>query len=140
MASIAYEDSARSTNPETVLSTGLNSLSNGSAAQSSAVANSDLDTMCDAFLDLASLTPSGNPYVELYVETSVDGGSTYADSPGELVGVFPLDTATGAKARAIRHLAAPVDNHKWTLVNQSGVAFAGTGSTLRIRYYKHGTS
>lgn len=133
---IRFSQSARSTNPETVLSTGLNSLANGSGATSSTVSNdasTEADLEAEATLELASFTPGSAPYVDLYLVPSLDG-TTFADTPGLHVGVFPITTGTGAKVAVLTGLPVPSQDHRWHLVNRAGAAFASSGNTLKVRY------
>lgn len=126
----------------TVLSTDLNSLSNAAySAASSALDNtSNLHQWAAAELVLASLTPTGSPYIAVYLlptQSSVypDGGGSTAPSAENLWCVFQLSTSTSAKNRVIMGLPIPPANMKFVLYNGAGPALASSGNTLKITTY-----
>lgn len=125
----------------TTLSTELNSLGNGSySAASSAITNSSgLYKYISLELVLASLTPSGAPYVEVYLVPTIDG-TNYVDGGGavappaeSLLATFSLSTSTGAKRRAVANLLIPPYDFKLVLRNMSGVSLAANSNTLKYR-------
>lgn len=129
--------STRSTNPETPLTTGLNSLATGSTATSSACSNdasTELDLLADVELVLGSITPSGTPYCELYLLTSIDNAN-YADANGELVGIFPITTGASAKRATLRDIPVPNRDHKWLLKNSTGQTLAASANTMSVWYH-----
>ena len=129
--------SARSTNPEPALGSGLNSLASASSATSAAISNdasTEGDLLADAELVLGSITPTGTPYCELYLLSSVDSAN-YADAPGELVGVFPITTGASAKRALIRDIPVPPKDHKWAVKNVTGQTLAGSGNALNVLYH-----
>src|SRR5215469_2189037 len=70
----------------TVLSTGLNSLTNAtmSAASSTYDNSANLDLYVDIEVVLASLSPAAGAYVSIYVWESVDGTNFPAQSDADL--------------------------------------------------------
>lgn len=138
---IRHAASTRSTNPETSHSTGLNSLADGSGVLGGALGNSDateLDLLCDLELVLASLTPAADAYVECYLVPSIDDAN-FGDTPGIHVGNFRIETGTGAKRAFLLNVEVPPKDHKFYLVNQTGVALASSGNTLRALYHNGGS-
>lgn len=125
----------------TALSTDLNSLANGSySAASSAIDNeTDRYKFINLEVVLASLTPTGSPYVAIYAVYSLDG-TNYADGGGSvaprnssLLAVLDTSTSTGAKRLVSgNHVLLPL---KFKLVeyNALGVAMASSGNTLKYR-------
>ena len=126
----------------TALSTEFNSLADGSFTNaSSAIDNeTDLYLFMQLELVLASLTPTGQPRVDVYLITSLDG-TNYADGGGStappahtLIFSFDLSTSTGAKRR-VSQQAIEIPPLKFKLVarNGSGVSLASSGNTLKYR-------
>lgn len=127
----------------TVLSTELNSLANGGYSAASAAQGSDSvggPLYGDFELVLASLNPSDvGTLAELYIQPSVDG-TNYVDNPSstnpasnQLAGVFIGDYGTSAKRTLIRDVPLPPGLWKAVLKNISGVAFAASGNTVKVR-------
>lgn len=124
-----------------VFTTGLNSLADGSGATSAAL-GSDATTAQplygDFVLVLASLTPTGSPYVDLYLLRSADG-TNYEDTPTSVagfnafVGSFTVPTGAAAKRAILRDIPLPPGLWKAYLVNHTNVAFAASGNTLDYR-------
>lgn len=132
--------------PETIasaLTTELNTLTNGSySAASTAIANeSGLYENIALELFLASLTPTGSPSCSVYLLATLDatnyedGGGATAPALGALLCVFDLSTSASTKRRTKTGLVIPPLGFKLVLQNNSGVSFAGSGSTLRYRRY-----
>ena len=126
----------------TVLSTDLNALANGAySVVSAAVDNTtNLHQWASAELVLASLTPTGSPYIAVYLlptQSSVypDGGGAVAPSAENLWCVFALSTSAGAKNRVIMGLPIPPANMKFVLYNAAGPALGATLNTLKITTY-----
>lgn len=138
VAPVRYQISGRGTNPETALDTGLNSLANGSGATSAAVSNSELDTIADVEVVLASLTPTVANF-EIFVVRMIDG-TNYEDVPplaGYAGAVFPT-TSVGAKRLVLAGVPVPPRDHKWYAVNRTGVALGASGNTVKVYYYRMG--
>ncbi len=126
----------------TGLSTELNSLANGSyTAVSSAVDNeTDKYLYINVELSLASLNPTGTPSCSLFIVKSIDSGSNFEDGGGSVVPsneallcAFSLSTGSGTKRRVVANLLIPPLQFKFVLLNNSGVALANSGNTLRYR-------
>lgn len=121
-----------------LLTTELNALANGSAATGSA-AGSDAVTAAELYGDfelaLASLTPTGTPSCDLYLIRSADG-TNYEDAtppPNSFVGTFTTTTGAGVKRSVLRDIPLPPGLYKPILVNNTNVALAASGSTLKVR-------
>ena len=128
----------------TALSTALDALGNGSySAASSAITNGSGTVYKYMALELylASLTPSGTPYIEVYLLPTVDatnyvdGGGATAPPAETLLAVFSLSTSASTKRRAVSNLLIPPFDFKLVLKNASGVSLAASGSTLKYRRY-----
>lgn len=129
----------------TVLSTGLNSLSNNTmSAASSAIANqTNLDIYCDIEVNLAALSPSASAYVALYILEALDGSNYPAQSDADLrltttqlLCVVPIGvTSSTAQRVAIRNVVIPPGSFELKLDNQTGVALASSGNTVKIVTY-----
>ncbi len=123
----------------TALSTELNSLSNGSASSaSSAIDNTtNLDLYADFELVIAAQgsARSTGATVGLYMTTSLDGTNydDAASATAELIATFSLDAATTARRRTVRDVPIPPALFKVFVVNNTGQAFASSGSTIRYR-------
>lgn len=125
----AYETAANA------LTTGLNSLSDGaeSAVGSEIDNTSDLDQFMDVYIDLASLNPTGTPYVVVNVYHSVDG----TNYPGKPNAQYPVPTTagSGAKHETLAHVPLTPGKTKLSLTNETNVAFASSGNTVKVRKY-----
>lgn len=126
-----------------VLTTEMNSLANDAyilQSVASAIANqTNLDQYGMFELDLASLDPSAGGCVEVYGVRSLDGGSTYEDTPGTnnpathlLLAVIPLDEASSAKNAFSKPFWFDPNATKFCVKNRAGVAFASSGNTLKL--------
>lgn len=123
----------------TALTTELNSLGNGSnSTASSAIDNTtNLDLFMDVELVIAAQgsSRSAGACVKVFMTNALDG-TNYDDvneTTAELVAVFPLDAATTARRRTVRDV--PIGPGKWKLFarNETGQAFAASGSTVSYR-------
>ena len=101
----------------TALSTGLNSLADGSNAISAAIVNTDGDTLMD--LELTVATQGSARAADALVEV-------YA-----LLCTFDLDAVTTARVSVLTNLPAPPDYFKLLLINETGRALAASGNTLK---------
>ena len=130
----------------TALSTGLDSLANGSTALSAAIDNSsDHAIWHDVELVVTYGTaPVENTYVELYVLPTLAATDTeYADgtagAPGVvpratlLAGVFLLRNVTTAQRHILQRVEVPPGRMKYLVRNMAGQAMAASGNTLKYR-------
>jgi len=122
----------------TVLSTGLNSLANGtnSAASSAYDNTSNLDPLVDIELNLTvqGSARSAGATVDVYMVTRLDGTNfpDINETTAELVASFVLDAATTARRAVIRDIALPPEQVEFFLRNRTGQAFNASGSTVKI--------
>lgn len=121
------------------LTTDLNSLGNGStSAASAAIDNTtNLDLYHDLTLTVAAQgsARSAGASVSVYMTMALDG-TNYDDTnatTAELVAVFPLDAATTARQATRRDVPVPPGLFKYFVVNNTGQAFAASGSILEYR-------
>ena len=121
------------------LTTDLNSLANGSASAASAALDntSNLDLYHDLTLTVAAQgsARSAGATVSVYLVMALDG-TNYDDvnaTTAELVAVFPLDAATTARQATRRDIPVPPGLFKYFVVNNTGQAFAASGSLLEFR-------
>lgn len=131
------------TTPETIataLTTELNSLANAAqSAQSAAIDNlTGLYQYIELELVLASLTPTGSPYCQVYLVKQIDG-TNYEDlstSASHLVvATFPFSTAVAAKRIVAANILIPPCAFKLAVQNQAGPALGASGNTLKYRRY-----
>lgn len=131
----------------TVLSTGLNSLTNNtmSAASSTYANQTNLDLYVDIEVVLASLSPSAGAYVAIYVWESVDGTNFPAQSDADLrltstqlLTVIPIGTtASTAQRVTARNILLPPAAIQFKLDNQTGVSLNASGNTVKILPYDY---
>lgn len=124
------------------LTTELNSLANAAlSAVSSAIDNRTTRYQYISLrLHLASLTPTGVPFVNVYMFRSVDGGTTYDDasisSAHDLKASIRVTTGAGAKEETADLILIGPWMYKFALENQTAVALAASGNTLEYSRYK----
>jgi hypothetical protein len=133
------------TTPEAItsaLTTELNSLANAAySAASAAITNSSgLYEWMALELHLASLTPTGSPYIQVFLLPVIDtvyedGGGAVAPSNGTLICTWDLSTSVGAKQRTKAGILIPPFDFKLALLNQAGPALGATLNTLKYRRY-----
>lgn len=134
-------------------STEINSIVSGNAILSSIVIDnsSNLDMFCDVSFSLGSITPSGSPYVSLYLYPLNQDGTTYGDGrfgssaagpppQNYYAGFAGLPTATGVQTGVFyipgkNPLIIPPGSFKFVLYNASGVTLAGASNTIKYRTY-----
>jgi len=139
-------------NPTTVLSdTQLAPAGTGIANGAMSVAGStyanqtNLDLYCDIEVNLAALSPTGSPYVAIYILAAIDGtnfpGQSAADlrlTSTQLFCVIPIGTtASTAQRVAVRNLLLPPQPVQFRLDNQTGVALANSGNTVKVAAYSY---
>lgn len=131
----------------TVLSTGLNSLSNNtmSAASSTYANRTNLDLYVDIEVVLASLSPTAGAFVAIYVWESVDGSNFPAQSDADLrlttsqllVSIPVGTTASTAQRVVARNILLPPAAIQFKLDNQTGVSLNASGNTVKILPYDY---
>lgn len=123
--------------------TQLSGLTTGSlSAASSGIANhTDLYKYVDIFVDLASLTPTGTPYVQILFLFSNDDGTTFADNSlsnsTAIKAVLGMSTSTGVKHLVIENLPIPPLDFKISLDNETAVSLP---SGCTVKYARHNES
>ena len=133
------------TDEDPQLTTELNSLTDdGLSAASAAFDNgaaADRHTNAHLEVTLASLNPTGSPFVIVYVTRALDG-TTYEDAPAAgganfsgLKFKIPVSTGTGAKLAASKMISLPPCPVKFYLENQLNVNLGASGNTLDL--YTH---
>jgi hypothetical protein len=143
MTTIKYEVPA---SIETIFTTELNALADDDTKLSAALSNdaaSELDLYADFQLYVAAQASARaiGGTVGLYILIEIDGTNYgYGDDallPGgqAWVGSFALDNATTARYVDLRGIQLPPFNFKVLVHNDTGQAFAATGSTLKMRRY-----
>lgn len=126
----------------TLLSTGLNSLTNGSRAVSGADNNdTDLALYGDFECNFGSAAFGSGAFVSLYILESVDGtnyedgdASTTPASSALLCNIM-FRNATAAQIHAVRGIPLPPTKFKILLINNTGVTLASSGNTLKMQKY-----
>lgn len=127
----------------TALTTDLNTLANGSFSAVSAEYDNETNQYLygEFELHLASLTPSSGGYCALYLVKKIDG-TNYEDGGGAvtppstaLVASFPLRATAAAQHVVVGNVLLPNCPFKMIVENRSGVSFAGSGNTLKYRFY-----
>jgi hypothetical protein len=127
----------------------LNSLASGNAVLSSvSIANgTPLDIFCDVSINLGSVTPTGVPYVGIYLYPLNEDGTHYGDNrftstaagpPSSLYLIcnIPAVAAAGVVyGNNVRPLIMPPGTFKFVCYNGLGVAFASSANTIDYRTY-----
>lgn len=130
------------TSRSTVLTTQLDSLANGSrTAAGTAVDNgTNLDTYGWLKLSAAAFgtNPSAGAYVEVHMLQALDG-TNYPDGSNTIdpgvdttILTIPILANTSAQVKQVGPFLLPPCPIKFILVNQTGQAFASSGSTLTL--------
>jgi hypothetical protein len=126
-----------------LLTTGLDSLTNGSYTAASSAQGADGTggpLYGDFELVLGSINPTdGLPLAELYLVRSADG-TNYEDLPSATnpgatmyAGTFVGDYGSSAKRQVIPDVTLPPGLWKAVVKNVSGVTFASSGNSLKCR-------
>lgn len=117
------------------ITTGANSLADGSSVLSSSISTA-LAQYADIRVLLASINPSGTPYVEIHICPSYDNGTTFADlSAATLVATVPVTTGSSAKEAYARRVELPPVAYKVGLLNRTGVSLAASGNKVATGPY-----
>lgn len=140
--SIQYENGS----VQTLLSTGLDSLADGSGALSSAFDNSGSTNLYmwgifELFINSFGTAPNAGELVEMYLCDSIDG-TNYADGSGGVspvkndvhyVAGFPVRAVTTDQRIAIPNpISIPSSGFKVLVINEAGQSFPSSGSTLMM--------
>jgi hypothetical protein len=124
---------------EAALSIGLDGLTDGSIATTSAFTNSsDLLMGMDVSGRLASITPGTGGYCEVHIGYLQDDGSTYPDIfLGGPTLLFASALKTGASVKNLFRdgLQISPGDFKLSFLNKAGASLAGSGNILKIRRY-----
>jgi hypothetical protein len=105
----------------------------------------NLDLYVDLEVNLASLSPTGSAYVSIYVYVSEDGtnfpaqgGSDLRLTSTQLLCVVPIGTTAATAQRVVvRNLLIPPKRIQFLLDNQTGVALANSGNTVKVVAYNY---
>jgi hypothetical protein len=128
--------SARSSN---FASTVLNSLA---SAGESAVVTYDNSTNRDLYglvtLKLGSITPVTGGSIT--VRVTVNDGTDTADQIGGQLFVVPLKPGTGPKVAVVDMIRLYPYSLRFSIINNSGVAFAASGNELYVRPWNEDVS
>jgi len=150
MSVVRWKPSARTTNPETLMTTELNSLADGSGAvTSTAVQNGATSDELDMFMDLEldvtfGTAPANRATVDVYIVRTVDEGTTYERyvtgaspwAPGNgYAGSFVLDDITTNDEYVLPNIQIPPYDFHLVVINNSNQAFPSSGSTIRGYFY-----
>jgi len=133
--------------PETIMTTELNSLADGSnAITGTAISNNATDEL-DMYADFELLVATqgsardAQARVEMYVLITLDGtnytyGGASLDPPANaFVGSFLYDAATNARYGHIRGVPLPPRDFHILLINETGQALASSGNILKMSRY-----
>ncbi|MBA3034819.1 MAG: hypothetical protein KKF85_03410 [Gammaproteobacteria bacterium] len=133
----------------TALSTELNSLANGSICAVSAEIDNTTSGKRWPYMEVevviaATAARSVGAFCALYLVPEVDD-TNYPDASTSTTGneymskyyvdSFPLDAATTARRLVTKQLDLPPGNFKLALSNNTGVALAASGNTVKFRRY-----
>ena len=133
----------------TYFSTGLNSLADGAnrmGVKIDNVADGENELFISLELNLAATSSrDADARIEIYILYSVDDtnfdmgagteGTPVDPRPEALLHVFSLDAAVTARYRTAVNLPLAPFDFKLLLMNEMGVAFFGSGSTLKYRLH-----
>jgi len=137
---ILWQAAWTTTGAGTVLSTELNSITTGN--RSNAGTEIDNSSACNQYacfeLYFASFTPTGSPYVTLYMLPNPDcGGTNYAEGsssvdPGNdrIIAIIPLRAATSTFRKVTGVVPIPPCKLKFILANATGATLASSGNTV----------
>lgn len=117
------------------LTTDLNALANDASFLGGAIDNgTNRDMLLKVQIELASvdLSAQTDPYVQIRLVESIDGGTTYEDDDDKAWSISLPIAATSAAHKRIGDLYIPPGHFKLSVVNKTGVAF---GATLNVLSY-----
>lgn len=132
----------------------INSIVTGNAILSSVIVSngSNLDMFMDVSFSLGSITPSGSPYLGLYLHPLNQDGTTYGDgrfgssAAGPPAANYQIGFASLVVAAQVQTgefqlpgrrspMLIPPGDFKLVLYNVSGVTLAGSANTIKYRTY-----
>ena len=133
----------------------INSLTNTSARQSTAIDNSTnlyIDALVNVTIVSAASSTSSTGYVAIYAVGTVDGGSTYGEGAGSSDAAITLTVPTNAKLIGILNVVANSTTYhsnpfsvaaafggvlpqKWVIIvqNESGATLASSGNSAQYQ-------
>lgn len=125
-----------------IAGTTLDSLANGGTSAFVEHDNTtNLDLYASVEVDLGSLTPTTG--AEFTLRQFLSHGTSDPDNTGSVGGgkTFrePLTTSTGAKKAIIWPVLIPPGPNQFCITNNSGVAFAASGNSIKVRPYGEGS-
>lgn len=121
-------------------STVLDSLADATLSGASAELDNstNLDTHAIVEINLGSLTPTGSPYLELYMTRAPDG-TNYEQAPviggtdrNTLVAIIPVPTGAAAKRVMTDLIVLPPFKVKFYVGNQLNVTAAASGNSIDV--------
>jgi hypothetical protein len=130
-----------------VFGTEVNSVVNSNAILSSTVmTNTPEDMFCDVSISLGSITPTGAPYIGIYIYPLNQDGTTYGDGrfgssaagpppSSYFVGNIGINPAAAVVTGTVRGIILPLGGFKFVLHNGSGVTLAGSANTVKYQTY-----
>lgn len=132
--------------PSTILTTELNTLTDGSLLLSGVVSNDQSGELYmfadfEFYIATQGSARDTDARMELYLLSTVDGsnyqfgdGSTYPP-PASHVGDFQLDNVVTARYVIVRGVRLPPEDFKLLLINETGENLASSGNTLKMIKY-----
>ena len=126
----------------------VNSIITGNAILSSTQIDNSvaLDQFCDFSFSLGSITPTGAPFIGVYLMPLNQEGTTYGDGrfgssavgpPGGtyFIANVTINAAAQVQTGAITYIPMPAGKFKFAIHNASGVSLAASANTLSYRTY-----
>lgn len=121
-----------------VLTTELNSLADAtfSSLGSALVNSTNLNLYADFSIVLASLNPTGSPFIEIHMAELGGDGTNYDDlSDGTWVGNIRVTTGSSAKYGSLKRVPLTIGQWKPAIKNRTNVSLASSSSILYARFY-----
>lgn len=131
MATIQW---AAPSSAQTMLTTELNSLANGSTSALGTAWDNTSSRYVQAAGEvyLGSLTPTAGGYVQVYLVPAPDGTNYGNIVNANMVAKIYPSTSTGAKRLTFENVPLGPFLYKVALLNQSGAALASSGNTVKL--------
>ena len=131
-------------------STEVNSLASGNAVLSATQIDNttNLDLFADVSVSLGSVTPTGSPFIGLYLYPLNEDGTSYGDGrfgssaagpppSAYFVGVIPCVATAGVITGTLRGVVLPPSKFKFVLYNGTGVSLASSSNTIDYKTYNY---